>query len=175
MNNLKKGSCCDMIKERRGKNMKKKWTKTEIKLYIKNILLILLGTFVLACGTEIFLAQSRLVTGGMSGIAIVLDEIIPWDFLNFNVIMAILTWTFFILGLSAFKKGWIYIINYFILFLGFVFLFIDFYLDREYDRIKKIHCYIFIVSGAIMWVIGILKFINQGFLSKDIFLLGQTD
>jgi hypothetical protein len=82
---------------------------------------------------------------------------------------------FFILGLSAFKKGWIYIINYFILFLGFVFLFIDFYLDREYDRIKKIHCYIFIVSGAIMWVIGILKFINQGFLSKDIFLLGQTD
>ena len=82
---------------------------------------------------------------------------------------------FFVMGFSAFKKGLIYIINYFILFIGFLFLFLDCYFDREKDWIKKTHSYIFIVSGALMWIIGILKIINQGFLLNDIPLLGQTD
>ena len=79
------------------------------------------------------------------------------------------------MGFSAFKKGLIYIVNYFILFIGFLFLFLDCYFDREKDWIKKTHSYIFIVSGALMWIIGILKIINQGFLSKDIVHLRQID
>ena len=82
---------------------------------------------------------------------------------------------FFVLGLSSFKKGIIFIINYFVLFVGFVILFADYFLNKKYKWIEKVHCYIFIVSGALMWIIGILKFINQGFLSKDFILLGQTD
>jgi hypothetical protein len=82
---------------------------------------------------------------------------------------------FFIKGFSAFKKGIIYIVNYFILFVGFVFLFIDFYWEKKYNWIDDVHYYIFLVSGALMWIIGILKIVNQGFLSKDIVLLGQTD
>ena len=82
---------------------------------------------------------------------------------------------FFVMGFSAFRKGLIYIINYFILFIGFLFLFIHCYFDQEKDWIKKVYSYIFIVSGALMWIIGILKIINQGFLTKDNFLLGQTD
>ena len=82
---------------------------------------------------------------------------------------------FFVMGFSAFRKGLIYIINYFILFIGFLFLFIHCYFDQEKDWIKKVYSYIFIISGALMWIIGILKIINQGFLTKDNFLLGQTD
>ena len=82
---------------------------------------------------------------------------------------------FFIMGFSAFKKGIIYIINYFILFVGFVFLFIDFYWEKKHNWIDDVHYYIFLVSGALMWIIGILKIVNQGFLSKDTMLLGQTD
>jgi len=82
---------------------------------------------------------------------------------------------FFIIGFSAFKKGIIYIVNYFILFVGFVFLFIDFYWNKKHSWITKVHYYIFIVSGVLMWIIGILKIINQGFLSKDTVILGQTD
>ena len=82
---------------------------------------------------------------------------------------------FFIIGFSAFKKGIIYIVNYFILFVGFVFLFIDFYWNKNHTWITKVHYYIFIVSGVLMWIIGILKIINQGFLSKDTLILGQTD
>ena len=82
---------------------------------------------------------------------------------------------FFIIGFSAFKKGIIYIVNYFILFIGFVFLFIDFYWNKNHTWITKVHYYIFIVSGVLMWIIGILKIINQGFLSKDTVILGQTD
>ena len=82
---------------------------------------------------------------------------------------------FFVLGFSAFKKGIIFIINYFILFAGFVVLFVDYYWERKYEKIKKAHSYIFIVSGVLMWIIGILKVINQGYLSKDTILLGQTD
>ena len=82
---------------------------------------------------------------------------------------------FFIMGFSAFKKGIIYIVNYFILFVGFVFLFIDFYWEKKHNWIDDVHYYIFLVSGALMWIIGILKIVNQGFLSKDTVLLGQTD
>ena len=82
---------------------------------------------------------------------------------------------FFIIGFSAFKKGIIYIVNYFILFVGFVFLFIDFYWNKNHTWITKVHYYIFIVSGVLMWIIGILKIINQGFLAKDTLILGQTD
>ena len=64
-------------------------------------------------------------------------------------------------------KGIIYIVNYFILFVGFVFLFIDFYWEKKYNWIDDVHYYIFLVSGALMWIIGILKIVNQGFLSKD--------
>ena len=82
---------------------------------------------------------------------------------------------FFIIGFSAFKKGIIYIVNYFILFVGFVFLFIDFYWEKKDSWIDDVHSYIFLVSGALMWIIGILKIVNQGFLSKDTVILGQTD
>ena len=83
---------------------------------------------------------------------------------------------FLVLLISSYRKGKIFMVNYFILFVGFVFLFLDNFFEDKYDCIKKTHYYIFIISGGLMWIIGILKLINNGFLSKEeTILLGKTD
>ena len=55
---------------------KKKYTPKEIKLMIRNALLVVFGTMILSCGTGIFLVQFDLVTGGMPGMAIILNSIL---------------------------------------------------------------------------------------------------
>ena len=83
---------------------------------------------------------------------------------------------FLVLLISSYRKGKIFMVNYFILFVGFVFLFLDNFFEDKYYCIKKTHYYIFIISGGLMWIIGILKLINNGFLSKEeTILLGKTD
>ena len=83
---------------------------------------------------------------------------------------------FLVLLISSYRKGKIFMINYFILFVGFVFLFLDNFFEDKYDCIKKTQYYIFIISEGLMWIIGILKLINNGFLSKEeTILLGKTD
>ena len=83
---------------------------------------------------------------------------------------------FLVLLISSYRKGKIFMVNYFILFVGFVFLFLDNFFEDKYDCIKKTHYYIFIISGGLMWIIGIFKLINNGFLSKEeTILLGKTD
>ena len=69
----------------------------DIKKSIKNILLVILGTGVLAFGTAIFIVPFDLVTGGVSGIAIVLEKIIPLN-ISMDVYISVLTWTLFVLG-----------------------------------------------------------------------------
>lgn len=86
-----------------------KLTEKEIRIKIKNIFLVILGTFILAFGTAIFLVPSDLVTGGMSGIAIVANAIyeIPTGSLPFNSIdiyVFILEWVLFFLGLIFLGK-----------------------------------------------------------------------
>ena len=83
--------------------------KKDIKRSIRNVLLVILGTFILAFSTAIFLIPSNLVTGGMSGVAIVIDNIysIPTGNLPFNSIdiyVFIMEWGLFILGWIFFGK-----------------------------------------------------------------------
>ena len=77
--------------------------KLGLKSTIKNIIIVIVGTFVLAFGTAVFLVPSNLVTGGMIGIAIIADNIysIPTGSLPFtsiDIYVFILEWTLFILG-----------------------------------------------------------------------------
>lgn len=75
--------------------------KIDVKTQIKNFLLIVIGTGILAFGTAIFLLPYELVTGGVSGIAIVLKEFfINYFAINMDeeIYIAILTWVLFILG-----------------------------------------------------------------------------
>ena len=79
-----------------------------------------------------------------------------------------------IIGLSAKEKGIIFIINYAILFVGFVFLFADKFFKAN-KWIKYVYSYVFIVSAGLLWITGILKLINNGLINKSISILEPTD
>jgi uncharacterized membrane-anchored protein YitT (DUF2179 family) len=73
----------------------------DVLLYIKNFLLVLVGTGVLAFGTAVFLVPYELVTGGVSGIAIVLDAFLTDTFkfaLGEEFYITLVTWVLFFLG-----------------------------------------------------------------------------
>jgi len=71
---------------------------------LRNILLVVFGTLLLAFGTAVFIIPFDLVTGGMAGISIVLARVLPFD-LTVDVYVTILTWTLFLLGLFALGRG----------------------------------------------------------------------
>ena len=76
---------------------KKRWL-----LFLKNNALVILGTLVLAFGTGFFLIPFDLVTGGVSGLGIVLAHLLsPIALLSgigADVYASILVWIFFIIG-----------------------------------------------------------------------------
>lgn len=81
-----------------------KLAKKEIWHQLRNILLAVVGTLIVAFGSSVFILPFNLVAGGMSGLAIVIDALIPWDVLTVDVIIAILTWGLFFAGLFIFGK-----------------------------------------------------------------------
>lgn len=72
--------------------------RADVRRTVKNALLIVAGTVILAFGTAIFLLPFELVAGGVSGVALVLDHLLPWDFITPDVIITILTWSLFLVG-----------------------------------------------------------------------------
>ena len=82
-----------------------KLMKQEAWNQTRNILLVVVGTFILAFGTAVFLLPFDLVAGGMSGMAIVIDAIIKAEFVTVDIIITILTWTLFLLGFLIFGKA----------------------------------------------------------------------
>ena len=77
--------------------MRRKLTTYDIMTTLKNILLTIMGTAVLAFGAAIFLIPFDLVTGGISGLSIVLQEVIP-IYLDIDFYVTALTWGLFVLG-----------------------------------------------------------------------------
>lgn len=71
---------------------------------IKNIMIVMFGTAVLAFGTAVFIEPYNLVTGGVSGLAIVLADFIPFE-LDFNFYYTAITWVLFFLGLIFLGSG----------------------------------------------------------------------
>lgn len=87
--------------------MSLKIDKYDVWSVIKHFFFVAIGTGILAFGTAIFLVPEQLVTGGVSGLAIVLDGFIPGD-LGEDFYITILTWSLFFLG-------WIFLGNNFAL------------------------------------------------------------
>ncbi len=71
--------------------------KKDVIKYIKNIFLTVLGTFILAFGTAVFILPFDLLVGGMSSFAIVLNK--AFSFITVEQFIFILTWGLFFLGL----------------------------------------------------------------------------
>ena len=76
-----------------------KFSKKEIIQIIKNISLIVFGTIVLAFGVAVFILPMNIVSGGMPGVAIIIKQFIPFEFITIDVIVFVLTWTLFFMGL----------------------------------------------------------------------------
>ena len=70
---------------------------------LRNCMLVVFGTAVLAFGTSVFIVPFDLVTGGVSGIAIVLEQILPLD-IGIDIYIGVLTWSLFILGILLLGK-----------------------------------------------------------------------
>ena len=75
--------------------------------------------------------------------------------------------------ISNIHKGKIYIINYAILFFGYLFLFFHKYIDISWAI--KVYSFIFIVSGALFWIIGLLKIIDNGLENRSISILQPSE
>lgn len=79
--------------------------KSDILNTAKNTALVVIGTLILAFGTAVFIIPFDLVVGGMSGFAIVIDMIVPFEFVTIDLIITIMTWSLFFLGLIVLGKG----------------------------------------------------------------------
>lgn len=77
----------------------------EIVPIIKNICLIILGTLTLSFGTAVFIIPFNLVVGGVSSLAIILDKLITADFITVNLLVTVITWTLFFIGLLCLGKN----------------------------------------------------------------------
>lgn len=84
--------------------MRKKLAKEDLLKQIKNFLLVVGGTLILAFGTSVFILPFDLVTGGVSGIAIIVNKIIPYKFITVDIIVTALTWILFFIGLIILGK-----------------------------------------------------------------------
>ncbi|MBQ7326373.1 MAG: YitT family protein [Clostridia bacterium] len=83
--------------------MEKKLTKKELLMQLKNLGLVVIGTLVLAFGCAVFVVPFDLVTGGVTGISIIIDELIG-GLIPIDVVIAVITWGLFFLGLAF--LGW---------------------------------------------------------------------
>ena len=71
--------------------------KKEAWNHTRHVVLVVVGTLILAFGTAVFLLPFDLVAGGMSGMAIVIDEIVKVEFITVDLIITVLTWTLFLM------------------------------------------------------------------------------
>lgn len=76
----------------------KKLTKKEWLLIAKNFLLIVIGTTILAFGVSVFILPFELVTGGVPGIAVIINRLIPIEFITEAMWVTIITWVLFLIG-----------------------------------------------------------------------------
>ena len=83
----------------------KQMTKKEWQVLIKNFLLVFVGSTILAFGVAVFVLPFELVTGGVPGIAIIINRLIPIEFITEEIWVTIITWILFFIGWLILGKG----------------------------------------------------------------------
>ncbi len=86
-------------------NLKKKIGAVDPIALIKNLSLVVLGTIVLAFGCAVFVVPFGMVTGGVTGLAVVFEEIFG-ELVSVELVVTILTWGLFLLGLIALGRDY---------------------------------------------------------------------
>ena len=82
-----------------------KLSKKDILLLMKNTALVILGTFLLAFGTAIFILPMNIVSGGVSGLSIIVDKLLPFEWVTVDGVIFALTWGLFLVGLLFLGKS----------------------------------------------------------------------
>ena len=72
---------------------------------LKNMGLVVVGTLILAFGTALFILPFDLVCGGISSIAIILNNLLSVDFISIDTLITLITWTLFFIGLIFLGKN----------------------------------------------------------------------
>ena len=85
--------------------MKKKTARNKKSEILRGIFLTIVGTLILSFGTSVFIVPFDLVSGGISGISLVLDHLILPNVASFDLIVAIVTWVLFFMGLLILGKS----------------------------------------------------------------------
>ncbi len=88
----------------RTKASKKKGT-VKMKITVKNAIFVIIGSIILAFGTSAFILPHDLVVGGVSGIALVLMHVLPFDFLTVDILVVIISWLLFLVGFIFLGKS----------------------------------------------------------------------
>ena len=84
--------------------------KKSVQTYIKNWLLVFLGNFVLAFGNAVFMTELKIVSGGLTGIGIILESIFGnitlfgQEINLISIVVFILTWGLWVVGLIFLSK-----------------------------------------------------------------------
>ncbi len=86
-------------------NIKEKLKTEDLKNAVKNISLVVMGTVILAFGTAVFVLPFDLIMGGVSGIGIIVAGLLPWEFMTVELVISVLTWLIFFLGLIFLGKN----------------------------------------------------------------------
>lgn len=82
-----------------------KLTKKDLLSLMRSPSLVIIGTLVLAFGTAVFILPMRIVSGGISGLAILLKLLIPSDAVSMDLIVSLLTWGLFLVGLAVLGRA----------------------------------------------------------------------
>ena len=85
--------------------MKISFDKKTFLTSLKNVSLVVLGTALLALGFAVFMIPYDLVAGGVTGIAIIAENLIPLDFVTVDFAVTLLTWLIFFLGFIFLGKS----------------------------------------------------------------------
>ena len=75
---------------------------------IKNSLIVVCGTAILAFGVALFILPFELVSGGATGIAIIITHLLPSDTVSADAVIAALSWTLFLVGAVTLGKDFAY-------------------------------------------------------------------
>lgn len=82
----------------------KGFTKRDYVRYFYHMFLVILGSFLLAFGTGAFLVPYNIVTGGLSGLGIIIQHAVGEETLVVDIVIMIANWVLFFIGLIFLGK-----------------------------------------------------------------------
>lgn len=85
--------------------MKVGYSRADVLRTVKNMVLVIGGTLILAFGTAVFILPFNLVVGGISGIALIVKNILPFEFISIDLIVTVVTWLLFFIGFAVLGKS----------------------------------------------------------------------